>query len=329
MAETDNSFNATGPTVVAFETTSLPTPSQEIGASVTGTRGGVYGQSMTPADDRDRRVMPPGTGVYGRGLSHGVYGISGGVDDHLALAPDTEIDDAPDFGSSPAVPIGVVGVSDAGPGVFGDSGILRADLMAADPGIPSLQDNSIVFFNEVDTAHRSDAGVVGVSRAGVGVLGVSFTGATKRVAGQDPPSAGVTDALNGLREPPGVLGLSVRGEGVHGASTRDRGGVFASARESQLNPGAGPPVAQIQLVPLSLPLGEQRLPVPAPGWRPVDLPRDGRGGDLLVVRVLDPFSPDRNPSCSLWFCSRGADPARGTPAVWQVVPLGDAFEGRA
>src|SRR6516225_5782908 len=83
MSEGSDSFNATGPTLVAFETTSADVPVlQQFGVSVVGTNCGVYGQG-TDGDQKDRHRAPAATGVFGRGDTHGVYGISGSVDDEV------------------------------------------------------------------------------------------------------------------------------------------------------------------------------------------------------------------------------------------------------
>src|SRR4051794_38524601 len=100
MADTDTSYSATGPTVVAFGTlwTNVPVD-QAFGVSVVGDRCGVYRQAAL--NQRDRRIAPIGPGVFGRGEGYGVYGISYTISEA----------DTPDLGRNTG--IGVFGVSDS------------------------------------------------------------------------------------------------------------------------------------------------------------------------------------------------------------------------
>ena len=78
MSSSDDSFNATGSTVVAFETTNNTPSNQTFGVSVTGTQCGVFGQSsLSPKSTRpDTNTVSPGTGVRGYGVALGVHGTS-------------------------------------------------------------------------------------------------------------------------------------------------------------------------------------------------------------------------------------------------------------
>jgi hypothetical protein len=321
MADYESSFNATGPTVVAFETTSNDTPvQQEFGVSVVGKTCGVYGQATTGAQ-MDRRTAPAGTGVFGRGGNQGVYGISEAVDvdntpDFLAAGPDL-------FGR-----FGVVGVSTKhivdgseanAPAVLGDNDVLSKDVRAP-TNFPRVR-------SALDEGARVAAGVEGISWGGFGVYGISLNRGDKTTAVDLPISAGVAataaghipDAINpdptNVTAPAGVLGLSMLGAGVRAASLSDRGGIFQSAtiRNADM---AEPVVAQIGLVPHRI------TQVDATTHNP-PLPRDGQTGDLLSVVAPDPNK--RFQSSTLWFCERGRSTTG--PAVWRKVALADTVDG--
>jgi hypothetical protein len=135
MSESESSFNATGPSVVAFETTSADTPVlQQFGVSVAGTTCGVYGQGTTDAQ-ADRRRAPFGIGVLGRGKAVGVHGTS------FRVTEDNTVDFAFTTNSEA---LGVVGVNSSfapdptppqhykterydSPAVLGDNDILGKD----------------------------------------------------------------------------------------------------------------------------------------------------------------------------------------------------------
>src|SRR5215469_7773889 len=88
MASEDSSFNSSGDTVVAFATiNSKGRP--EFGVSVDADVCGVYGQCAPGSDSaHSPTAAPPRTGVLGRGDLHGVYGVTGSIDDA----------DTPEFG---------------------------------------------------------------------------------------------------------------------------------------------------------------------------------------------------------------------------------------
>ena len=314
MSEGSDSFNATGPTLVAFETTSADVPVlQQFGVSVVGTNCGVYGQG-TDGDQKDRHRAPVATGVFGRGDTHGVYGISGSVDD----------DNTPDFTDQPILDeaIGVVGVSGSeeggAPAVFGDNDILRKDLAS----FPNVHRNVQL------EAARLPVGVEGVSWSGFGVYGISLNLNVDHTAdlSVDPQIRGtafdaIHDAIDpwtdNYSSPAGVLGLSVQGAGVRGVSALDRGGIFQSAtfRNDDATRAA---VAQIRLVP-------HRVSQIDAKTRNPQLPRDGQTGDLLAVVSPDPIRRDPFQRSTLWFCERGRH--LNDSAVWRKVALTDTVIG--
>src|SRR6516225_5881679 len=101
MASEDGSFNASGPTGVAFETITGP-EDRAFGVSVKGNVCGVFGQGTLAS--QDGRTSPKDTGVLGLGDFHGVYGVGG--------RPAVDIGkDAPDFSGFSPVGIGVIGVT--------------------------------------------------------------------------------------------------------------------------------------------------------------------------------------------------------------------------
>jgi hypothetical protein len=79
MASYDSSFNATGPTVVAFETIDPPgPPPRTFGVGVNGSQVGVHGEGMaTPLGTR--AVSVSGIGAHGRGDFYGAYGVAGTI----------------------------------------------------------------------------------------------------------------------------------------------------------------------------------------------------------------------------------------------------------
>ncbi|HWE62026.1 MAG TPA: hypothetical protein VHB98_09965 [Chloroflexota bacterium] len=248
MADVEDSFNTTGPTVVAFETLNtagIPA----FGVSAAGSTCGVYGQGASVA--HDRRTSPSLTGVLGRGDFHGVYGITSQVSDA----------DTPDFGADPAPPgIGVVGVNDgASPAVLGNNGIVGAALASS----TAMTDLTL-----------QQIGIAGVNLSGPGIVGISFSG-------DATADLNVHDTLLGREfhdgtnaADAGVEGLSARGPGIRGVSRHDRGGVFQSATA-----GDGI-VAQLRLFPA----GPALL---VPGEAPQPPADAGEAGDLLALTYID------------------------------------------
>jgi hypothetical protein len=311
MSSGADSFNATGPTVVAFETTSADTPVlQSFGVSVVGTICGVFGQATNGAQ-KDRRQAPSGTGVYGTGELQGVLGTGFTVGE----------DDTPDFGASPAPePFGVLGVNSAqhgdAPAIFGDNNILRTD-MRKFPNVSLAVE---------DEAARLAVGVAGVSWAGFGVYGISLNldpgksadltlsaGVATTASGEIPDA--IDPPVRNITRPAGLLGLSQDGAGVRGASRFDRGGIFQSSTV-RYEDGTTRIAAQIRLVPHRALLSEDRQQHPR-------LPRDGQTGDLLAI--VPPDGNLRYMAAELWFCERGRSPSGA--AVWRKVQFADSVVG--
>ncbi len=243
------------------------------GANVQGDNCGVYGESLSSRRSLGDRTAKDGTGVHGVGELFGVYGISGDISPNN----NNGFDDRPGFGSHPT---GVVGVSLHGPGVVGTSEIIASD----------SADSTRIF--EVTDATN---GVVGISKSKTGVVGLHYGGITTQLP---------QDALDGLTGS-GVYGLSNNGAGIRGFSESDRGGVFVTGHEAQLqltplrvprNPAQGPPPPRTEFIPL--------------------LPKDGKAGDLFAAEDLSNVGE----LCQLWFCVRSAN--GGNPAQWRQVTLG-------
>jgi hypothetical protein len=305
------SFSATGPTPVAFETTSTKTPvEQAFGVSVVGARCGVYGQGAEHGQ-KDRKVAPGGTGVFGRGESHGVYGIS-----YMIPEDETPGEFFAKSLDSGSVSIGVIGVSDSGnrsnsdaPAVFGDNFVLEKDMRE-----PVL--------SIITEAVNLPVGVEGVSWHGHGVFGISLNFFPKKplgpvdtslVGGVEATASGyiddpITATINRQTSAAGVLGLSIQGAGVRGVSRSDRGGIFQSATAPDQ-----PVVAQVRLVP-------HRVDLPPRAINP-PLPRHGQTGDLLSIVCPDP----NGERAQLWFCKRGETST--SPAMWGKVALTDEVFG--
>jgi hypothetical protein len=296
MAETEDSFSATGPTVVAFETLSTNTPvDQSFGVSVVGDQCGVYGQQAF--SQRDRRTAPFGAGVFGRGEGYGVYGIS-----HTISETDT-----PDISRNAG--IGIFSVSDRDkPAILGDNFVLESDRLSTP--VESV----------INDATTLPIGVGGVSWHGHGVYAISLNLDPAKLVSPDASVGGVKEIAQGRIEDPtfittppsfndnkpaGVLGLSVQGAGVRGVSRLDRGGIFQSA---VIRAPGDRAVAQIRLVPHAVRVDTH---VPA-------LPSDGQTGDLLSIVYPD---PNNQVKAHLWFCTRGSHVGIG-PAEWREVSLG-------
>jgi hypothetical protein len=156
-------------------------------------------------------------------------------------------------------------------------------------------------------------GILGRCEGGVAIHGVSTN--WKGVVGESEESNGVEGRTS---KGNGVEGQSVTGNGVVGKSDSDRGGVFQSGQVQ-----GAPLVPQLQLVPqqmVDVPGQVRAAPqmfTPSPEGLP-KLPKDGRGGDLLVTQDGERF-------CTLWFCVQGS--AFPNSALWCQVLLGDPIPG--
>jgi hypothetical protein len=99
-----------------------------------------------------------------------------------------------------------------------------------------------------------------------------------------------------------------------GIGTQGRGGIFESERS-----------AQVRLIPVKgRPITEQTAftptAIPDPGNLGPELPKAGRGGDLMTI-------VDDQRHCTLWFCVQ--DGTNAGAARWAQVLLGTSFDGRA
>ena len=175
---------------------------------------------------------------------------------------------------------------------------------------------------------RAGVGAVGVSLdrpdlgGGVGVAGLSHTSMNPQDLGRplpDPAGGSGTGVFGSSGSGAGVRGTSRDGQGgsfqsksgpgVSGKSSSGRGGVFDSGQTA-----GGSLVGQVGLVPQTMPVPGvvPASPVKFDSSVLESLPREGRGGDLLVTQGQD----DR---CTLWFCSKSQEGE--TPAVWSQVLL--------
>jgi hypothetical protein len=295
----DDQFTATGPpfTGSGVPRTGFSTRATGMvdGANVQGDRTGIYAESVRAETGRAADV--DGVGAYGVGDNFGVFG---------------KTDPSP---GRPGI-AGLYGQHNRG-GVGGIGAVMRGGTGLAGVSVGSLGNPLQTFASLPSTADGSGVGVFGSSGSGAGVRGTSRGGA-----------GGSFEASEG----PGVIGKSDTAAGVAGTSGAGAGGVFfatdgpgisclsLSERGGLFGSGRGDPaslVAQVGIVPQPMPV---RNVVPA---RPVQfdprgldsLPKDGRGGDLLVTKGDDNV-------CTLWFCTRGQE-AEASPATWSQVLLGD------
>lgn len=244
---------------------------------------GVFGQGVEGEGARK-----PGVGIIGRGgdplpggsVAPGIVGLSRGI----GLNIDIPALDTGVFGLGGT---GVTGFGTVGPGVRGNGGP-EGPISEGDP-------------------EKLQAGVVGEGGAVLDDVGRMIHGAG--VIGVARDEAPLTFAETGET---GVYGAGR--DGVKGIASEGRGGIFQSERS-----------AQVQLIPARRPdRNEQAAFIPTviadPGQLGPELPREGRGGDLMSV-IND------EGQCSLWFCVR--DGTREGPARWAQVLLGPLFDGRA
>jgi hypothetical protein len=315
MASSDDSYTATGDTIVAFET-KFPA-AIEIGVGVVGTKCGVYGQSRAYTDlynTNTRDTLEDDVGVHGRGAEFGVIGrgttgvgvygeVGAGIND--ITPPPTDGNSTGVLGQGYQDSYGVVGLC------FGGKKV-------------------------TDLNFGSGTGVLGVSNAnsdrsssdprlGAGVVGLSVTSSARGFEGGNPvPSvADVSTFGNGT----GVWGVSRGGKGVHGESLGGRGvhgqssgeaGVFGESASGRGGVFESRQQAQLQLMPKDVVAGPQRptadTPVPSPF--PI-LPKEGMAGDLMATK-------DEVGQVRLWFCVRSQVADR--PAGWAPVLLGPTFD---
>src|SRR6266446_611183 len=210
MSFKKDSFDAIGPTIVAFETLgNIPNSAQVFGVSVSGSQCGVYGESsLRPLGTRPSPTdVPNGTGVAGRGQRQGVkgdgdIGVSGvgrigvfgegvvGIEGHSFVGDGVAGQSDADNSS------GVFGLNNGGgPGVMGSSptgdGVV---------GLANADDKSGVF----GLNNGGGPGVMGSSPTGDGVVGLANANNKSGVFGLNKGAG------------PGVVGASDKGDGVVG-----------------------------------------------------------------------------------------------------------------
>jgi hypothetical protein len=305
MASQDSSFNALGPTVVAFET--IDNGPRSFGVGVQGSQVGVHGEGMA-SPLGSRAVSVQAVGVHGRGDSYGVYGVVGTI--NSADAPD------PASLSDPHGVIGVVGVSNTGPGVLGDNGVLQPAISAG-----TLRDDMI-------TITSAKVGVVGVSvSAGetedggggvVGVAGIDTASGHEALTYVGSPPRVESNGLIGFNSGVTAVGAGP-GPGLYAVASGGRAGIFESLPSPAHD---GFVAAQVQLVPLKVDFyqGAEFTPVQTPL---VSLPILGQLGDLISV-VFSPV-PQRS-AASLWFCIHSGTDTQN-PAQWAEISFGRGVIG--
>ena len=303
-----------GTGVVGFGSPNQGTGVSGLGGGLNGSGGsgvhGVGGSQSSPSFDPSGR---PGVGVFAQGgrmgdddndqrFLHGagVIGLAG----KRPMPPTSDTGSVGVYGHGAEAEVRVVNIDGVdvtvgpiapGAGVLGRGGVpipFREQPVAA--GVIGLAGDTAI-------PTISESGNTGVY--GGGPIGVKGVGMSVGVSGRADSGPGVSG--NGF---PGVLGIA--------ADPAARGGQFESTRS-----------AQLQLVPHRF---DQRIPNLAPvtptalpaGSEP-KLPKDGRGGDLLVVEMK---SENNQQACTLWFCVQGA--ASG-PARWAQVLVGSACDGKS
>lgn len=253
-------------------------------------------------------------GVNVRGKKCGVYGESVRRSRRNPPPPVSESDGLGVCGVGDS--IGVMGDGGSIAGVFGqitEGGSNAAGVM----GIGQKDGITGVIGVSTDPSRRGRGrnrgiGVIGASDngSGFGVVGLSIESTdnspipihnTSEATGIGTGVMGASGSGNG------VVGNSESGTGVVGSSKRGRGGVFQSGKN----------VAQIRLMPQ-----KQKSITPK-------LPREGKVGDLILLRNPSPFSSfvhrHSNETCSLWLCV--PKDASDFSDQWQQVLLGPVITG--
>jgi hypothetical protein len=215
MADTDESFNATGPTVVAFETVSLDWEDvPAFGVAVYGSQCAVNGVQIAETDNTadPQRIGPDGVGVHGLGHSEGVQGEG---------------------------PVGVHGIG-KDPGLIGTGVGVQGD--GAGIGVQG----------EGPIGVRGKGGVIGVD--GAGNTGVQGTGTLVGVEGAGSTGVhGKGDVGAHGEGRTGVHGRGDM-TGVLGECRSNRAGVFHTGRDPLplVQHSASDPSAQILLAAVNV-----------------------------------------------------------------------------
>ena len=301
MSFKKDSFDAIGPTIVAFETLgNIPNSAQVFGVSVSGSQCGVYGESsLRPLGTRPSPTdVPNGTGVAGRGQRQGVkgdgdIGVSGvgrigvfgegvvGIEGHSFVGDGVAGQSDADNSS------GVFGLNNGGgPGVMG-----RSPTGDGVVGLANANNKSGVFgFNR-----GAGPGVVGASDKGDGVVGLTDELEKSGVLGENtgkPNSKiaglGVTTEIFGVTgRANAAVGIGVFGESANGVGLSGKGGLYGAMLQGERAP--------LRLVPAAATRG-----APKNGFHQV--------GELFV-----------DTRGSLFYCS-----GTGTPGKWNRVQLAPA-----
>ena len=219
----------------------------------------------------------------------------------IGVGGDADNKDMPPFGDAGSV------------GVFGQGADAKVKAIVADDG-------STVF----DGPAEPGAGVIGRGGIATGPRPGTAAGVIGLAGGQTKPGLSETGSTGvfGLG-PTGVRGIGVSdattpsGPGVSGFSDKNRGGIFASQEEAQIQ--LTPRRVRTKLPPAD-PVTPTAIPLGALREGAVSLPKNGEAGDLMTLL-------DDARLCTLWFCLKGED-ASG-PAQWAQVLLGPSFPGRS
>ncbi|WP_341392902.1 hypothetical protein [Arthrobacter sp. G119Y2] len=266
---------------------------------------GVHGLGGPQADYFADYSTPPGAGLVGQGgrqseldnrlrLPHaaGVIGIGGGTGHNKDLLPAHQLSDT------------------GGVGVYGQGAGLSVAMVP-----PQDEAGTVPGPNVASGPRAAGAGVLGRGGESTEPRERSASGVVGLAGGVPIPSSNQTLGFGVVGHGPvGVHGRGLAGPGVEGTSAGDRGGTFQSdhAAQVQLVPGFSrgtfPPPTTV--TPTALPTGREGV---------VQLPKDGRGGDLMVLS-------DEERSCTLWFCVEGVNSG---PAKWAQVLTGPVFDGVA
>lgn len=308
-------FKATGPSegLSVFGLSGFYTFANDLnyGVNAQGNRTGVYGECLRSNQETNRESDVEGTGVYGYGDGFGIYGNG-----NLGLAGV--------LGTNNKGRVGVIGatmdetfqgtVIRSGTGIFGASFSSLGNPLVTFQSIPPLA---------VPILLGSGTGVFGLSGKGKGVYGTSIEGIGGEFKSDN--EKGVyghsTNGIGGEFESDnekGVYGHSksgIGGEfkssiniGVRGSSFDSRGGEFECASGAK---------AQLRLVPAL------RAEFPR-------LPKEGRVGDIILLRHTYFDGETDRDYCVLWLCvpNNNKFPSGSDESdLWQEIRLGQTALG--
>ena len=298
----DDQFTAVGPSLTGsgFPRAGFSTKASDMvhGVNVRGEKCGVYGESDVPLPSI-REPEIDGVGVHGFGTKFGVSGraTANGIAGVIGRHGNNGIGVIGAVKSEDQKGIGVVGISRS-PGLGSPTAAVPDPADGLGIGVFGTSGKGA----GVRGSSQSGEGGQFESESGVGATGRSDSGIG--VTGRSDSSIGVRGSSDsGV----GVTGRSQSGIGVIGTSATNRGGQFSSAET----------IAQIHLVP-----HQQRPNTPL-----VELPTNGRVGDLIVIRTTgtDPEGVTFD-YCSLWLCTP-KEPSQQESDQWTEVLLGGTVTG--